>query len=144
MAMLNTVAKMVAKPMPRMISPGARSVTDFILAGSFLAGAAWFWSRNKRAAVAALLCGGAELGISLLTHYPGKERRPIKFGIRRDIDLGLAAMTATMPEFMAFGDESEKKFFMTQGAIITALAELTKFPERPQQAERRTRRAHAA
>jgi hypothetical protein len=34
--------------------------------------AAWFWGRSKRAAIAALISGGAELGVSLLTKLSGR------------------------------------------------------------------------
>ena len=47
---------------------------------------------------------------------------------RREIDLGLAAMVATMPEFFAFKDEPQKKFFIAQGALITIGSELTQYP----------------
>jgi hypothetical protein len=58
--------------------------------------------------------------------------------------LGLAAMVATMPEFLAFKDDEEKKLFLVQGAIITGVRELTEFPEKPSFAERMTERRKAA
>jgi hypothetical protein len=68
----------------------------------------------------------------------------ISFRAHRDIDLGLAAMTAIMPEFLAFKDEPEKKFFLTQGVMITGITELTQFPERPQRAEKGAKNLKAA
>jgi hypothetical protein len=50
-------------------------------------------------------------------------------------------MVATMPEFLAFKDEPQKKFFLTQGALITAASELTRFPD---PGRRRKERARAA
>src|SRR5437660_1888113 len=119
MPILNSLAKVVAKPIPRMISPKAHAIVDYITVGSFLMSAGWFWSRNKRAALAALICGGAELAINLLTDYPGGVKKVISFRTHCEIDLGLAAMAATMPEFLAFNDDDEKKFFLAQGALIT-------------------------
>jgi len=52
-------------------------------------------------------------------------------------------MTATMPEFLAFKDDSERKVFLAQGALITASSELTRFPERPQRAEKGAKRKAA-
>jgi len=46
-------------------------------------------------------------------------------------------MTATMPEFLAFKDENERKFFLAQGAMITAISELTRFPDKSRRAERK-------
>jgi hypothetical protein len=106
--------------------------------------AGFFWRRNKRAALAALICGSADLVLSLLTDYPGGVKRVISFPAHREIDLGLAAMTATIPEFLAFKDDSERKFFLAQGALITAANELTKFPEKVRPEEKRMRHFRAA
>src|SRR5579864_7025576 len=102
MPTLNSIARVAAKPLPRIVSPKAQSILDYVTVGTFFASTGWFWRHNKRAAVAALLCGGAKLAVSLLTDYPGGARRIIDFHTRREIDLGLAAMVATMPEFLAF------------------------------------------
>jgi hypothetical protein len=139
MPVLNSVVKIAAKPLPRVISPKAHAVLDYVIVGSFFATAAWFWRRNKRAALASLICGSARLAISLLTDYPGGVHGAIRFHTRREIDLGLAAMTATMPEFLAFQDEPQKNFFVVQGVLTTAANELTQFPEqhRPEKERRR-------
>jgi hypothetical protein len=137
MPILNTAAQLAAKPFPRMISPKTHAIIDYITAGSFLTTAAWFWGRNKRAAIAALIAGGAELAVSLLTNYPGGVKKVINFRMHRDIDFGIAAMTATLPEFLAFKDEEERKFFMAEGAMIAAVTELTRFPEKAMIAERK-------
>ena len=144
MPVLNSIVKVATKSLPPVITPRAHSIVDYLIAGSFFATAAWFWRRNKRAAVASLVCGGAQLAVSMLTDYPGGSRKPIRFHTRREIDLGLAAMTATMPEFLAFKDEPEKNFFLTQGALITAVTEVTQFPDKPSFRERRLERAKSA
>lgn len=140
MPVLNKVAKIALKPLPRMISSRAHAAVDYVIVTSFLAAAATFWRRNKRAAVASLLCGGAKLAVTLLTDYPGGVRKAIPFGHRHEIDLGLAAMTATMPEFLAFKDRPEKNFFLAEGVLITAANELTRFPDESR-ARRRLRPA---
>lgn len=144
MALLNTVVKLAAKPLPRTISPKTHSVVDLITACTFFAGAALFWRRNKRAAVAALMCGTADLAIRLLTDYPGGAEKAIKYGAHHGIDLGLAAMYASMPEFLTFKDEREKQFFVIQGAVKTALAETTQFPEVQGPKEKTAAHAEAA
>ena len=53
-------------------------------------------------------------------------------------------MTATMPEFLAFKDDSERKFFLAQGMLITATSELTQFPKKADRTEKGMRRAKAA
>ena len=135
MPLLNTAARMLAKPVPRIVSAEAHAILDYIMVGSSFMSALWFWRKSKRAAVAALISGGAELAVSLLTDYPGGVMRIISFRKHREIDFGLGAMTATLPEFLAFQDEPEKKFFLIQGAMISVLSELTTVPGRGVRAE---------
>ena len=144
MPILNTVAKIIAKPVPRVVSPKGHAILDYVMVGSFLVSAGWLWRRSKRAALAALICSGAELAVNLLTDYPGGVKKVISFRTHAEIDLGLAAMTAMMPEFLAFKDDDEKKFFLAQGALITAVTEITQFPEKSRFVERRLERAKAA
>jgi hypothetical protein len=53
-------------------------------------------------------------------------------------------MTASIPEFLAFKDDTEKKLFLAQGAFITAVHEMTDFPEDTSFAERVLERTRAA
>lgn len=112
-----------------MITPKARAVLDYAMAGSFFVAAGLFWRRNPRAATAAVLCGGTELAIALLTDYPGSAKKMIHFPARREIDFGLAAMLAAAPEFFDFAEGAERKFFIGEAAVLTAANELTRFPK---------------
>jgi len=141
MPTLNSLAKMIAKPIPRMVTPKAHAVIDYASVGLFLGGAAWFWRRNRRAAVASLICGGAELSTMLLTDYPGGVKKLISFRAHREVDYGLAAMVATMPGSLALKRRDEKKFFRVQGALITLLGELTQSRAVPAPARRVRARA---
>jgi hypothetical protein len=131
MPILNTVAKKLTQPLPRFFSPTAHAVADYVIAGAFLAAGALFWRRSKRAALGAFVCGGSELAVSLLTDYPGGMKKIISFPVHRELDWGLAGMTALMPEFMKFEHETEMAFFLLQGAVITALTNVTDFQEPP-------------
>jgi hypothetical protein len=143
MPMLHSLIKVAAKPIPAVISPKTHAVLDYVSVGIFLAGAGLFWRYHKRAAIAATLCGGARLAVSLMTDRPGvlRRRREIRFQNRRQIDLGVAAMTATMPEFLGFKDEPQRNFFRAQGALITAVNELTVFPESSTRAKKYSKAA---
>jgi hypothetical protein len=101
-----------------------------LIAGSFLLGAAFFWRRNRRAALAAALCGGAGFGVAALTDYSGWQGKPIDWRTHRKIDLGLAAMAGTIPGLMAFGRSPERSLFTAGAIAITALTNLTGFPGR--------------
>jgi hypothetical protein len=141
MPILNTVAQMLAKPFPRVISPKTHVVVDYINVGVLLMSGAWFWQRNKRAALGALVGGGAVLVLNLLTGHPGAAKNVISFQSRREIDLGLAAMISTMPEFFAFKSDEERKFFIAEGVLIAVVTELTQFPDESNPAERKRFRA---
>jgi Na+/proline symporter len=125
MPIMNTVAKVVTKPVPRMISPKSHSMLDYVTAGVFLASAGFFWRRNKRAAIASLVSGTAVAAVSAMTEYPGGVNGVFGLAKHRDIEVGLAAMVATMPAFFSFEDEPEKNFFRIQGVLMTCLSELT-------------------
>ena len=127
MPILTRATHVLTKRMPKIISPKAHAVVDYVTAGAFLLTGAFYWSRNKRAALGAFVCGGAELATSLLTDYPGGVKKVISFRNHGRIDLGLAAMTATMPEFMGFRHDRGKSFFLAQAALITAVTDLTDF-----------------
>jgi len=137
MPVLNSAVQLATRPFPRAISPKTHAIIDYATTASFFLTAALFWRRSKRAALAALIAGGAELAVNLLTNYPGGLKKVINFGTHREIDLGLGAMTATLPEFLAFKDEGERKFFLAEGAMITAISQLTRFPDKGRRAERR-------
>jgi len=141
MAMFNNVVKMAVKPLPDVITPRGHALIDYMIAGVFFATVGLFWRPNKRAAVASLLCGSAQLGVSMLTDYPGGVRRAIRFSTRRKLDLGLAAMTTAMPEFLNFKDQPQQKFFTTQGVLITVATELTRFPKTRDDEWKQRRRA---
>jgi len=141
MAMFNNLVKMAVKPIPRMVSPNKRAVVDMMIAGVFLATAGLFLRQNRRAAAASLLCGGTQLGVSLLTDYAGSDWKPIKLSTRRKLDLRLAAMTAAMPEFLNFRREPERKFFLAQGMIMTMANQLTRFPKMREDEGKKRRRA---
>ena len=126
--------------MPKAISPKAHAIADYFVVGSFLVAGALFWRKNKRAALSALICGGAELALNLLTDYPGGVRKVLHPHTHEKLNIGLAAMSAAMPEFMDFQDQPEKNFFLLQSGAVTVLTNLTDFED----AGRRSRRLSAA
>ena len=138
------LANAATRYLPKMISPKGHALADYVVAGSFLLMSALFWRRNKRASFGALVCGGAELANNLLTDYPGGVSTSISFPVHGKIDVGLAGMTALMPEFMAFNDEPEKRFFIGQAALMTAVANLTDFSRYRVRAYRARRYRNAA
>lgn len=127
MGVANNITGAVTKRLPKVLSPKAHAIVDYVTAGAFLIGAALFWRKNRRAALACLVCGGADVALNLLTDYPGGAIDFISFPTHCKIDVGLAAMAAEMPRFMKFEQDKERKFFALQGAGIIDAANLTDF-----------------
>jgi hypothetical protein len=98
MPFLNSLTRIAAKSIPKAVTPKVHGVVDYITIGILFGTVPVFWRRNRRATVASLICGGAELALVLLTDYPCGVKDFISFRAHREIDYGLAAMVATMPE----------------------------------------------
>jgi hypothetical protein len=125
MALLQRGVAAATNRMPNVISPTAHAIIDYITVGTFFVMAAAFWRRNKKAALGSMMCGSAELGTTLMTDFPGGGAKVIDLPTHLRIDMGLAAMAATLPDFMGFKDEPESKWFRLMGVSITANAGLT-------------------
>lgn len=137
------LADTATRYMPKLFSPKAHALADYAFAGSLFLMSAFFWRKNKPASLGACVCGGAELANILLTDYPGGVSKTIPYPVHGKIDVALGALTALMPELMALDNAPEKKFFISQAAAMTAVANLTDFrPRRVRpQAARRYRNA---
>ncbi len=139
MPMLQRVVAAGAGKLPKVIDPRLHAIIDYAVVGSFLAMGAVFWKRGaKKAAVSALLCGGGAAVNSLITDYPGGLVRKMSFRTHGHIDMGLAAVTASLPEFMGFADDAEGRFFSGQAIAETAVTGMTDFEAEPRHAEYRT------
>lgn len=127
MPILDQATRFATNKMPKVINPKAHAIIDYAMAASFFGMAAFFWRRNKRAAVSALICGTAETVTALCTDYPGGVTREISFETHGTIDFGLSGMVASLPDMLRFSDESEARFFRMQGLALAAVAGLTDF-----------------
>jgi hypothetical protein len=127
MPLTDMATRAVADRLPKVIKPKAHAVLDYAVAGAMFTLGAFFWKRNKRAAIGAMLCGGATVATSLLTDYPGGVKPFISFETHGKIDAGMAGLTATMPTFLAFGDEDEAKYFRGAALAETIITGLTDF-----------------
>lgn len=127
MSLLQKGVAVAAGRMPKIIKPQAHAVIDYLVAGTFFLTAALYWRRSKRAAVSSLICGGVAVTNSMLTDYPGGIWKVMSFQTHGKLDAGLAALTASMPRLMAFGDDAESKFFLMQSTAETAVTAMTDF-----------------
>ncbi|HEY1938610.1 MAG TPA: hypothetical protein VGJ33_11800 [Candidatus Angelobacter sp.] len=127
MPLLDQAAKFATNKMPKVINPKAHAIIDYIMAASFFGMAAFFWRRNKRAAVGALVCGAAETITSVCTDYPGGVVREISFETHGAIDFGLSGMVASLPDILRFSGDPESRFFRMQGLTLATVTGLTDF-----------------
>jgi len=133
MAMMQSSVRMLGKALPKFITPQARAVADYATAAIFFGGAVAFWRKNKRAALASLVCGATQAGIAALTDYPGGVKRAISFPLHSKIGFGLSSLAGAMPEFLGFDDDEERTFFRVQSAVLAGITVLTDFEQHQQQ-----------
>ena len=127
MPILDHAARWATNKLPKVIDPKAHAVIDYAMAVSFFGMAAFFWRRNKRAAVSALVCGAAETITVVCTDYPGGVAKEINFETHGTIDFGLSGLAASFPDMLRFSGEPEARFFRLQGLALATVAGLTDF-----------------
>lgn len=125
--MLTSATDVATRRLPKLFNADAHHAADYLLVGSFAAAGAWFFRRNRRAALAAWISGASLLGLTLLTSYPGKNRRYLAFPLHGKIETGVAAMVAAMPEFLRLEDDKERHYFTVKAGLLTVISNLTAF-----------------
>jgi hypothetical protein len=131
MGLLESGVKAVSGQMPKMITPTVHAVIDYAMAGSFFIAGALLWRRNRKAAIASIACGVAELATAAITEYPGGIKPMISFHTHERVDAGLASVVGAMPIALNFANDPEAKLFRAQGIAIAAVAGLTEFEDSP-------------
>lgn len=127
MAVVLSAADAVTRRLPKLLPPKAHAAGDYLAAGIFFAASALFWRHNKRAALGAAACGGLKLLSSALTDYDADNSNLINLPLHGRTDIGIAAMSAAIPEFIGIKEPGPKRFFLVQAIAMTALANLTDF-----------------
>jgi hypothetical protein len=111
--------------MPKVIDARTHAVLDYVTAGGFFALGLSLLNRNRRAAMLAFVNGGAVLGLSLMTDYPGGVFPTVSFKTHGAVDALQAAMTATGPALLGFAGEPEAQIFHAQAALETGIIAAT-------------------
>src|SRR5215469_16055469 len=127
MPLLVKAAKWTTNKMPKVIAPKAHAIIDYSVAASFFGMAAFFWRRNKRAAISAIVCGAEETITALCTDSPGGVVKEIPYETHGAIDFGLSGMVASLPDMLRFSGEPESRFFRVQGLALATVTGLTDF-----------------
>jgi hypothetical protein len=126
---------------PRVIDRRTHAALDYLTTSYFLILAAYFWDSNKRASVAALINGGAVLGVSMFTDYPGALVRKIPFETHGKIDMMQASMAAGLPVLLGFGTDGAAVPFDTQALNEAVVIKATDWESSEESGEQVLRRA---
>lgn len=135
------LTELVTKPLPKMISPKVHAIIDWSIAGAFITAGALLWKKNKRAALASMICGDLIGGLILLTDCPGGVWKKVSFETHGKIDPVVSGLVATMPNLLGFSDEQESKLFQSMGIGLAAVRSLTAFDEGSSNTETRIKAA---
>ena len=141
MPIAHKAAKAVAPKLPKMINPTAHAVIDYAMFGAFFTAGALLWNKNKRASLAAYLCADIVGSLAFLTDMPGGVWKKISFETHGNIDPGVSALVASMPNLLGFSEERESKLFQSIGIGLAAVRSLTRFDEGSSNEETRRRAA---
>jgi hypothetical protein len=141
MPLATKVTEMATKALPKVINPTVHAIIDYSTAAGFFAAGALLWRKNKRAALAAILCGDAIAMLTFLTDAPGGVWKKISFETHGKIDPGLAALTASAPNFLGFTDEKESKLFQVMGMGLAAVGSMTDYSQGSSNRETRQKAA---
>lgn len=123
---LNQTADLVTRKLPKVISPDLHRVADYAMIGGFAGAGILYWKRNRRAAIASLLCGGSMLALALATRYDGERSGRMSFAEHHRTELGMAAAFALLPRLLRIGKVA-KAHFVIQSVALTAFTNLTEF-----------------
>lgn len=117
----------VSSHLPKVLTSKTHAIADYVSVAGFAIVGALLWKKNRRAAVASLVCAGAGATVALLTDYPGGVADSVNFPLHGRIEMGLAATASALPGFLGFEDEPEAKIFKAMGIASTVAMALTDF-----------------
>src|SRR5579859_7370610 len=113
--------------LPKVISPKAHGIIDYVHAGMNLTAGALLRHRNRRASNAAYALGASIFANALMTDYPLGVFRRYSFRVHGALDYGIAAVSASMPKLLGIEDQPEAHFFKWQGRGESVIAALTNY-----------------
>lgn len=125
---IQNVSGIAIEKMPKVISPKGHAIADYLVAaGAFAAAFAFFKSKNKPAAVAALIAGAATTANALVTDYPGGLFKLVSFPVHGRVDVGTTSLVATLPKLMGFHGDADSRFFYAHAGASLVVVSMTDF-----------------
>ena len=121
---------------PKVISPTAHAIVDYMVVGYYFVAAGACWGGNKRASIAALANGAAVLGVSMFTDYWGDGRKPISFETHGKIDVGQGLAATLAPLLLGFADKPSASLFWAQAINEVGVLAMTDFKAADRESQR--------
>lgn len=121
---------------PKVISPTAHAVIDYMVAGYYFIAAGACWGGNKRASIAALANGAAVLGVSMFTDYWGDGRKPISFETHGKVDVGQGLAATLSPLLLGFANKPSASLFWGQATSEVGVLAMTDFRAADRESQR--------
>jgi hypothetical protein len=116
----------ISRLAPKVISPRAHGMIDYVNAGASILAGALFRHRNPRASNAAFVLGAGILVNALMTDYPLGVFRRNSFRVHGALDYGIAAVSTSMPRLLGIKCQPEARFFKWEGrgqGVISAITD---------------------
>lgn len=135
------LTELATKALPKVVSPKTHAIIDYSTAGAFFTAAALLWRKNKRAALASMICGDLIGSLIFLTDCPGGVWKKISFETHGKVDPGVAGLVASLPNLMGFTDKAESHLFQSMGIALAAVGSMTQYDEGSSNAETRRKAA---
>ena len=129
MPLLEKGVQTLAARLPKIVSPRTHAIIDYALAATFIVAGVKAWPRHKRAAISSFIMAGAEIGLAVMTDYPGGLARTVPFAAHLKFDAGKAGLVSSMPNLLGFGGEWPAWVFRAQAMGGAAVTGLTRYEE---------------
>ena len=124
MPLLTKTTDLATRKLPKVISPQAHKLADYAMMSGFALAGLVYWKRDRRAAIASLLCGGSMLALTLATEYNGQRGHRMSFSEHRRTEMGMAAAFSLIPGILKTG-KMAKTHFLVQAAALTAIGNMS-------------------
>jgi hypothetical protein len=125
MPLLEDAVRLATHRFPKTISPRNHAIIDYAVAAAFIAVGLTAWPRRKRVAIPALILGGTQIALSMLTDYPGGVTDVISLETHLDVDALRSGVVAGLPRVLGFKDAWHAWFFRGEAMGMAAVAGLT-------------------
>lgn len=137
MSVVSNALQGLENHLPKVIDSQTHGVIDYSHAALFLGASAFFWKRDRKAAIAALATGSFILVQSLLTDYPLGAKPVFSFKTHGEMDSAFVPAALSLPRLLGFGKNGAAWFFRANAIAEAFVVGMTDFDSEHARAEKR-------